>query len=301
MLVSYLLYRYLRKGLFVFSVIGLSIFYGTLTSSRNFEWQSPRLFYEKIVKLSPESFQAHNNLGLEYEYARLYEKAIAEYKKALDLEPGLLEGHSNLANLYFKVGRLEDAKREYAAVAKTAPGAKAGEVQNNIGCVYEMEGKLDEALNRYKLSLRLDPNLKFTHFNIARIYFARKDLAAAVQEILKSLPEINLADDRLGPYLKIVGGFLNSIKDMNCSATFYNNLGVRFAGANFLDAAVWSFQRVLELEPEDADAHFNLGLSYWKTGLRRQANFEFKTVLKLNPEHIKAKRFLSEIVCPALH
>jgi hypothetical protein len=139
MLLAYLLYRFLRKELFIFSIIGLSSFYGIQTFARNFEWQNPVVFYEKIIKFSPDSVQAHNNLGLQYEYRHLYNQAIREYKKALEIMPNLLEAHSNLANLYFKMGNLEEAKREYAIVEKTAPGSKIGEIQNNIGCIYETE------------------------------------------------------------------------------------------------------------------------------------------------------------------
>jgi len=183
MLVVYLLRRYLRNTLFAFSIIGLLIFYGSLTASRNFEWRNPRLFYEGIIRVSGNSFQAHNNLGLQYEYSHMYDKAISEYKKALEINPGLLEGHSNLANIYFKTGRLKEAKDEYAIVQRTAPGSKAGEIQNNLGCIYEIEGRTEEALDKYRLALRLDPGLKFTHFNIARIYFLKRDFPAAGREI----------------------------------------------------------------------------------------------------------------------
>ncbi|MDD2680086.1 MAG: tetratricopeptide repeat protein, partial [Candidatus Omnitrophica bacterium] len=113
MLIVYLFRRYLRKGLFIFAVIGLGAFYGLLTFNRNFEWSDPAAFYEKITRFSPGSFQAHNNLGLQYEYRYLYAKAIIEYKKALEINPDLLEARSNLANLYFKLGKFKEARAEY--------------------------------------------------------------------------------------------------------------------------------------------------------------------------------------------
>ena len=191
LLISILMFKYLKKTVFILAVAGLAIFYGSLTATRNFDWKDPLVFYKKLVQLSPDSFQGHNNLGLQYEYRKLYGQAIEEYKKALAASPNLLEAHSNLANLYFKMDKFDEAKKEYGIIEKIAPASKAGEIQNNIGCVLEAEGKFDEALKRYKAALKIDPSLIFTHFNIAKIILKRGDLDGASEELLKSLPELN--------------------------------------------------------------------------------------------------------------
>ena len=188
MLASSLLLKHLRKRLFIFSIISLVLYYGLLTLSRNYEWHSPIIFYERIIKFSPASHQAHNNLGLQYEYKGLYDKAISEYKKALVIKPDLLEAHSNLANVYYNQGRFKEAEREYEIVESIVTYDQAGGVQNNIGCLYEVQGLLDKALERYKLALRLDPTIYFVHFNIARIYLAKGDINSANRKIVYSLP-----------------------------------------------------------------------------------------------------------------
>lgn len=296
LLVSYLLHRYLRKELFAFSIIGLAAFYGALTSSRNYEWRNPEVFYKKLLKASPESFQAHNNLGFHYDGLGLFDNAVAEYKRSLEIKPDYFEARFNIANIHFRLGKLDEAKKEYAIIEKSASGAKAGGLQNNIGNIYRIEGKLNEALAKYRLALQLDPGLNVSRFNIAEIYFAKGDVAKAKEEILKALPEINLAHKNPAPYLKIIEGYLRSVKDMSCPVTLYNNLGISFANAGIFDTAIICFQRALELNPQYADAHFNLGLAYWKGGFKRKAAFEFKTALKIDPNHYKAARFLSEIV-----
>ncbi len=308
-LLAYALHRYLRRGLFIFSVISLALFYGMLTYARNSDWSDPLIFYSKIIKYSPDSFQAHNNLGLQYEYRHNLEKAILEYKKALEIEPKLIEAHSNLANAYFKQGKFQEALSEYAQVEKSAPRAKVGELQNNIGCIYEVEGSLDEALTRYQLALRLDSSLNFAHFNIARIYAAKGKLDLAAEEVLKSLPELNLTDfynslsghlsvrygnkDR---YAQVISAYVKASKAFQSGVIFYNDLGVRFASQNLFDGAVAAFKRVIELDPLYADAHFNLGLAFWKKGLKKEAIFEFKKTLEINPNHLNAKGFLFKII-----
>ncbi|MFH1457908.1 MAG: tetratricopeptide repeat protein [Candidatus Omnitrophota bacterium] len=293
--VAYVMNRYLRPRLFIFAVVGLLFFYGTLTFSRNYEWSDPVIFYERILKFSPSSFQAHNNLGIHYQRRSLYQQAIREYEKALEIMPDLLEARSNLADIYFKMGRLDDAKREYAFVEKTAPGSKAGEIQNNIAAIYESQGLWDEALDKYKLALQLDPGLDFTHFNMARVYFVKGDSPLAAQEILNSLSKLNLPEKEVPILLKLIEGYFDSGKRHTRALTFYNDLGVLFAQKEFFDASIVAFQKVLELDLRYSDAHFNLGLAYWKKGLKAKAALEFKYALKINPGHVQAKGMLSEI------
>lgn len=289
---SYFLFRLLKKRAFIFSVFLILLSYGLLTHSRNLEWGNPRVFFERIIKYSPDSFQAYNNLGLEYERSLELDKALDCYKNALMIMPDLLEAHSNLANVYFKMGRFDDCEKEYLIVEKTAPPNKAGEVANNIGALYEMQGKPDAAVLKYRNALKLDPSLKFSHFNIARIELLRGNRGAAALEILSSLSE-ELEKDN--PVLKIISDFLKAEKAMPPAAAFYNDLGVKFAESMFFNESILAFDRALELDLSYADAHFNLGLAYLNKGLEGRAVSEFKFALKIDPGHSKASGLLADI------
>jgi tetratricopeptide (TPR) repeat protein len=289
----FLLNRFLKMRILIPVCAALILFYGTLTVSRIYDWKDPLLFYQKIIKFSPDSFQAHNNLGLQYEFRNKLDLAAQEYLKAIAIKPDLLEAHSNLANLYFKMGLLKEAKQEYAIVEKIAPAGKAGEIQNNIGCVYEVEGRLDEALEKYNLALKLDPSLSFAHFNIARVSLARKDFDRAASEVLKSLPETLPAKESI----RIVREQLASGNSFADGTVFYNDLGVRFAQSKDFVNATRAFKRSLELRPMYADAHFNLGLAYWNMGKKREAELAFKDAIRSGPGHARAEAFLRERVC----
>jgi tetratricopeptide (TPR) repeat protein len=290
---AFILHKYLKPKLFIIISSVFILFYGLLTTSRVYDWKDPLVFYRKIIRYSPDSFQAHNNLGLQYEFRGDLEAAAGEYKKAIAIKPDLLEAHSNLANLYFKKGMIAEAKREYAVVEKLAPAEKAGEIQNNMGCVYEVEGNLEEALKRYRLALRLDPSLNFAHFNIARIYLARNDKENAVKEILKSLPEVHPS----GGISQLIRELLSSPGKVADGAVFYNDLGVRLGRDGDFSEASQAFKRSLELRPMYADAHFNLGLAYWNMGRRREAIFELREAVRSGPSgHRQAESFLKESI-----
>ncbi|MDD5476637.1 MAG: tetratricopeptide repeat protein [Candidatus Omnitrophica bacterium] len=291
MLLAYILHKALRREIFILSTGLFCVFYILLTCGRNFEWKNPLVFYKNIIKYSPDSFQAHNNLGLEYEYRGRLDEARLEYKRALEIKPDLIEGRSNLANLYFKLKLYAPAKAEYELLEKSPLGSKAGEVQNNLGNIYEVTGNPEGAIAKYNQALKLDHSLKFTHFNLARIYFAKRDFNSAAAQIAESLGEVAGKADLARN--KIIADFLKSAGYLDNGAEFYNNLGIDFAKNNYWAGAVSAFNCALELRPDFADCYYNLGLAYLNMGEKSRAKKVLKQALKINPNHIRAKRLIA--------
>jgi len=292
LLLAYVLHKTLRKKMFLLIVIGFSAFYILLSAGRNFEWGNQIVFYKNIIKYSPLSFQAHNNLGLQYELKELNEQAIEEYKMALKIKPDLLEAHSNLANLYFKLKRFAEARKEYEYVEKTCPPEKAGEVENNIANIDEAQGSHEQAIKRYTLALRLEPGIKFAHFNLARIYYAQGKPDSAGLHILESLTEIT--DTAKAVDCKIILDFLKNSSNVDSAEQFYNSLGINFVKQGRWEAAASAFSRTLELNPYIAGYHYNLGVAYLNMGQRVKAKRALKQALMINPNYIRAKRLISK-------
>lgn len=288
MLLAYILYKYLRRELFILTVGLFTVFYILLCLGRNYEWSNPLVFYKNIIKYSPDSFQGHNNLGLQLEFLGRFNEAEDEYKRALLIKPDLIEARANLANLYFKLKLYDQAKAEYILLEKNPLGAKAGEVRNNLGNVYELSGDIKEAVVKYNQALVLDPTLKFTRFNLARIYFAQGNFDLAVSQILESLGE-TAAFGRD----KAVLDFLKNTGSVDNAAQFYNNLGINFAQNNRWDASIKAFNCALELDPKVSDYYYNLGLAYLNKGEKAKAKSALKQALKISPNHIRAKGLLT--------
>ena len=292
LLLAYILYKTLRKKMFILNVICLLAFYILLSAGRNFEWSNPIVFYKNIIKHSPQSFQAHNNLGLQYELKDLNEQALEEYKIALKIKPELLEAHSNLAKLYFKLNRFAEAKKEYEYVEQACPPEKSAEVENNIANIYEAEGLHEQAVKRYKLALALNPRLKFAHFNLARIYYAQGEHDSAGLNILESLTEIT--DTAKAADSMVIADFLKNSGPIDSAEQFYSNLGVDFIKHGRWEAAVSGFNRALELNPTIPRYYYNLGIAYLNMGQRVEAKRALKQALSINPNYIRAKWLMSK-------
>ncbi len=77
---------------------------------------------------------------------------------------------------------------------------------NNLGVVYEKEGKLDLALREYRKSINKDPSLITPLINIGNIYLKKKHLDNAEEYYLKALSRdkfnINAANNLGNVYLQ---------------------------------------------------------------------------------------------------
>ncbi|MBM3252425.1 MAG: tetratricopeptide repeat protein [Candidatus Omnitrophica bacterium] len=69
-------------------------------------------------------------------------------------------------------------------------------------------------------------------------------------------------------------------------------LGILFSKYNHYDMAEQAFKEAINLEPEYADAYYNLGALYFRTGDIVLARRMFKEALRLNPSNTYAKEWL---------
>jgi tetratricopeptide (TPR) repeat protein len=93
------------------------------------------------------------------------EAAIAAYRRCLAANTGHLEARANCGRLLHLAGRLVDAEKIY----REAPEPDAT-VLFNLAVLLEDSGREDEAMQVYRRTLELDPELADAHFNLARLH-----------------------------------------------------------------------------------------------------------------------------------
>ncbi|MDL2320641.1 tetratricopeptide repeat protein [Alistipes sp. OttesenSCG-928-B03] len=105
------------------------------------------------------------------EYAKgNYAQSEVEYKRALEKAPEMYEADFNLGNAFYKQERWDEASKIFVRLA-----ADSASVENraaahyNAGNAYFQERKLQEALEEYKSSLRLNPGDMDAKFNLAYV------------------------------------------------------------------------------------------------------------------------------------
>jgi Ca-activated chloride channel family protein len=96
-----------------------------------------------------------------------YNDAEVAYKKGLLEDPKSREAQSNLGNAYYKQQRFDEAGRQFgnSGVAMTEPTDRARSLYN-IGNSLFKGDKLQESVEAYKQSLKLNPNDEDARYNL---------------------------------------------------------------------------------------------------------------------------------------
>jgi membrane associated rhomboid family serine protease/Flp pilus assembly protein TadD len=121
--------------------------------------------------------------------------------------------------------------------------------------------KPDAAIPFYEAALKLRPASAVTlHYDLARVYWQKKDFAAAEQELQKAL--------KMQP---------------NDDAILYELGGMRLEQHHFADARQ-SFAQLLAINPQSAEAHLGLGSVASAEGNCVLAQGEYAQAERLNPQ-----------------
>ena len=64
---------------------------------------------------------------------------------------------------------------------------------------------------------------------------------------------------------------------------------------NGLEDAIREYQTALELQPDYAEAHYNLGLAYRNKGMLQAARTEFEQTLRINADFLPARQALEAL------
>ncbi len=181
---------------------------------------------------NPDSFLAHNNLGVLLGERGETAAAFGHLNEALRIKPDDPEVLANLAGIYTRMGNLDRAlPLAQRSVALEPSYAKS---HFNLGNVWMRLGRTDEAEASYRTAVRLDPSLAL----------AWNNLGAIAQE--RGSPEEAAAD------------FARAIALDPDYAPAHVNLGRSLQRAGRLRAARAQFERALQLAPDLAAAREGL-------------------------------------------
>ena len=138
----------------------------------------------------------------------------------------------------------------------------------SLADLYVIQEQLEEAVEVYKKLLDKEGDSPYLRFNLALIYLklGKNDLA---ESELKET--IRLKDDYNEAYM-VLGVLSGLKKDHKEAAKFY--------------------KKVIELDPENAYAHFYLGAAYERIGNRKGAITEFRKCIELDAQYAEAHNYL---------
>ena len=176
--------KYIKLGLIAFFII-LTIFYSSLTVSRNSDWRDELSLWSKTVKQTPDSAVVRTHLANAYTSQGDIELAMEQYSAALFINPDYATAHYALGYLYQGQGKLDLAVEEYKKTVEINPNyAKA---YNNLGTIYKSQGNFELAIDEYKKAIAVYPKYAKAHYNLGNVYFLSGLIELAIDEYQKAL------------------------------------------------------------------------------------------------------------------
>ncbi|MDB6094701.1 MAG: yrrB [Verrucomicrobia bacterium] len=202
-----------------------------------------------------------------------------DYRSEVDLwadtvakVPANARAQNNQAEVLIAAGRGTEALAPATEAVRLKPDYP--EALNNLGIALAQLGRTAESIAPYEAALKVRPSYAGAHANLG---------AALAQLGRFDEAELHLKEGlRLTPQ----GAEMTTLR---------NNLGNVFLQTKRMEEAIAQYDIALGLNPGFVDAHYNRGAALSQVGRNREAAEEFRTVLRLNPQHPAAQAALDYV------
>ena len=145
--------------------------------------------FQASLKLAPDFYPAHNNLGTIYLSQTKFAAAQGEFEAVIRLKQSDTQAYFNLGNVFLLTGHYDDCLRMVEAGLRKQPNSGFG--QFLLGSLYGRVGKLPEAERALHDAILFDPSLSRAYLELVNLYVREKRTTEAIGELkffLKSFP-----------------------------------------------------------------------------------------------------------------
>lgn len=217
---------------------------------------------------SPEGAQAWSLIGIAYAHLNQGEQSVNALRQAAAFAPGEEEYLLNLTRELMELNRYPEAVT--AVQSGLAANPKSYSLHLRLGAAYLAAGRYAEAEKVFRdLAVAEDP-LPTGYIGLAQVLL-RTGHAEEAATVLAD------AEKKLGRKFLI---------------SYFR--GLALARAAKPTEALAAFQQAVLLDPNNAEAHLNLGKSQFTLGHVNEAIAELQEALRLDPADPQAKRLLSQ-------
>jgi len=150
--------------------------------------------FQTALKLAPDFYPAHNNLGAIYLGGRKFSEAQAEFEAVLKLNQSDTQAYFNLGNVFLLTKRYAEAANMVQDGLRRQPNSAFGRFL--LGSVYERQARVPEAEKALQEAIRLDPGLARAHLQLVNLYLRQERNGDAIGELrlfLEKFPSDSLA------------------------------------------------------------------------------------------------------------
>jgi Tfp pilus assembly protein PilF len=266
--------------------------------------------FEQAATLDPKLAAAHAVLAGVYLELKRPNDALAAADRALALEPGR---QRVMIDRYQALKAMGDKARAAQALEELAASHPGPELARDVAVsLYNQaaddlrEKKVDQAAAELKRAIEVDRTLEPAYGALANVYLAKQDYRAALDVADRWLAAAPQSLSALQLRYKV----LTELKDPRAGAAKAAmdtakgdagnplNHGIELYNANRIPEATKVFENLLQTDPQNARAHYLLGLCYTNVGDMARAKEHLETFVKLapnDPDAQNARQMLAEL------
>lgn len=151
------------------------------------------------LEANPEHEKSHYLMGFIYMGRRSYPKAVHHFREVLRVNPKYHFAKNNLGTVYLAMSRWEEAEEVYLELLDEPLYTTPELAHNNLGWAYYNTGRINEALEHFKMAGFLKPEMCLADNNIGLAYEAlgnRMEATAAYRRAIQKCP-INYQEPHL--------------------------------------------------------------------------------------------------------
>jgi Flp pilus assembly protein TadD len=199
-------------------------------------------------------------------------------------------------------GPAAEAQRESWIVADLPVGARQ---HVSYAAALQKAGRLDEAVEQYRIALGFDSTYAKAHYNLASALMAQLKIDEAVEHFGQALQlDPNDADhryhyayalERLGRNEEARLQFEAAVRFKPKSADYHHAYAVHLLRTHRLDEAIAQFRQTLRLKPDDVDAHYEIGNVLSLKNELEEAKAHYLEAIRLDPKRADVRNNLGNI------
>lgn len=223
--------------------------------------------YNKLLEIEEDNAQIYYELGHLYLAKQDKLHAISAFKLALDKDFENPFYNNSLAYAFVQAELYDDAIEYYQKAIKFNPDKQwTAIVCQALGSIYyHVKENYEAAIASFQAGIILDPENSEIFMSLGDVYMAENDLDKAIRAYCDSI-SINSEDYRA-----------------------YSKAGLALWEKDYLEEAIVSYHRAIELNPNYDIAQNNLGVIYLDgLGTPDESLYYFKSAIEVNPNYTLA-------------
>ena len=255
------------------------------------------------LRLNPYQGECHYGLGMVFDAMGRNREAIRHFEQALELQGEDIELLNSVGVACMRASRLSEAEH-YFQRAERLDSRDEASYSHRIA-LYTQLGDHDQAELMFYLAIQIDDGAARAYFNLAESLLDRRKADRAIwclEQVLRLDPSDGEVHARLGEAYHMKGAherahacYLEQLRTSGGDVDTLLDLGNLLVEMDRNAEASEKFRHVIELAPDNADAHFYLGVLALRSAHLDAAQLSLEKSLRLNGKRGETRQKLAYV------